>query len=430
MVARIVLMLTLVTAGELIFGLPYQTARFFRPTLLEAFNFTNTQLGDVFAVYGLFAMLSYFPGGPIADRYSARSLLTISLVLTGLGGFYMATYPGPLGMAILYGYWGVTTILLFWSALIRATREWGGDSSQGKAFGILEGGRGVVAALIASLGVVLFALGMPEDVANVSNEQRRAAFRSVILMYSFAVIGAGVLVWFMVPPAKHIGDSSQSLLRGAGIVIRKPVVWAQAGVIIMAYCGFRALDNYPLYLVQVMGMTEVDSATIASWAAYLRPVAAIGAGVIADRWSAVGTIRGSFVILTVSYLLLYLILPVGAGIGLVWANLAVSYMAVFGLRGVYFALLEENRVPPFLTGAVAGTVSFIGYTPDVFFGPITGRILDAAPGVVGHQNYFLFMFVTALLGLLLVAWTLRLQRKMTTDSWPADASLRMRPATK
>ncbi len=430
MVARIVLMLTLVTAGELIFGLPYQTARFFRPTLLEAFNFTNTQLGDVFAVYGVFAMLSYFPGGLIADRFSARSLLTISLVTTGLGGFFMATYPGPVGMAVLYGYWGVTTILLFWSALIRATREWGGDNSQGKAFGILEGGRGVVAAVIASLGVILFALGMPEDVASVSNEQRRIAFRSVILMYSIAVIGAGALVWFIVPVSKYIGDSSQGLLRGAGIVIRKPVVWAQAGVIIMAYCGFRALDNYPLYLVQVMGMSEVESAAVASWAAYLRPVAAIGAGVIADRWTAVGTIRGSFVILVGSYLMLHLFVPVGAGVGLVWANLAISYAAVFGLRGVYFALLEENRVPPFLTGAVAGTVSFIGYTPDVFFGPITGRILDATPGLVGHQNYFLFMFVTAMLGLLLVAWTLRLQRSMTRDSWPVDAGLLMRPSTK
>jgi hypothetical protein len=34
----------LIIAGEMIFGLPFHTARFFRPTLLEAFGFTNTQL--------------------------------------------------------------------------------------------------------------------------------------------------------------------------------------------------------------------------------------------------------------------------------------------------------------------------------------------------------------------------------------------------
>ena len=48
--SRYLLMLTLVVAGEIIFGLPFHTARFFRPTLLESFGFTNTQLGDVFAV--------------------------------------------------------------------------------------------------------------------------------------------------------------------------------------------------------------------------------------------------------------------------------------------------------------------------------------------------------------------------------------------
>ena len=51
-------MVALVLAGELIFGLPFHTARFFRPTFLEVFGFSNTQLGDVFAVYGITAMLA------------------------------------------------------------------------------------------------------------------------------------------------------------------------------------------------------------------------------------------------------------------------------------------------------------------------------------------------------------------------------------
>lgn len=423
MVARIAMMLTLVTVGELIFGLPYHTARFFRPTMLEAFNFTNTQLGDVFAVYGVVAMLAYFPGGMIADRFSARGLLTISLLSTALGGFYMATYPGPAGMAVLYAYWGVTTILLFWAALIRATREWGGDSAQGTAFGFLEGGRGIVAALFASLGVLLFALGMPDDAESVTNEQRREAFRTVIMMYSFATAGAGVLAWLIIPASRGVGDAAWNLLNGVALVLRKRLVWAQAGLIIAAYCGFRAVDNYPLYLVQVMGASEIESSVIASWASYLRPFAAIGAGLIADRFSTVGTIRGAFVLLAASYIMLYALFPVGAGVWLIYANLAISFAAVFGLRGVYFALLEENRVPPFLTGVVTGIVSFIGYTPDVFFGPITGRILDAAPGVEGHQNYFLLMFFISVAGVLLTVWTLRLRRDAKAASWPSQDEL-------
>ena len=34
----------------------------------------------------------------------------------------------------LWGFFGVSTILLFWAALIRATRDWGGPDAQGRAF--------------------------------------------------------------------------------------------------------------------------------------------------------------------------------------------------------------------------------------------------------------------------------------------------------
>ena len=428
--SRYLLMATLVFAGEIIFGLPFHTARFFRPTLLEAFGFTNTELGDVFAVYGVMAMISYFPGGILADRFSARSLLTISLFTTGVGGFYMATYPGVLGMALLYGYWGVTTILLFWAALIRATREWGGAISQGKAFGILEGGRGVAAALFATLGIAVLAWYLPENVALVSDEERRAGFRAVILLYSFAAIAAAMFAWLLITPVKHLGDSSQSLIHGAAIVTTRPLVWAQAAVIICAYCAYKGLDNYSLYAVQVLGMNEVDGAQLSAYGAYIRPVAAIAAGVVADRWSASKLIGALFFVLLISYAMLSFALPDGSGLTVIYANIFVSFFAVFGLRGVYFALLEDNKTPQYLTGAVAGMVSFVGYTPEIFFAPITGRILDASPGIVGHQNYFLFLTAVMAVAIVVVVWLLRLQKSDSQAHWPRSPALDTQSSTK
>ena len=428
--SRYFLMATLVFAGEIIFGLPFHTARFFRPTLLEAFGFTNTELGDVFAVYGVMAMIAYFPGGMLADRFSARSLLTISLATTGIGGFYMATYPGTLGMALLYGYWGVTTILLFWAALIRATREWGGAVSQGKAFGILEGGRGVAAALFATFGIAVLAWYFPDNAALVSNEERRTAFRAVILLYSFAAIAAAMFTWILIPSVKHLGDSSQSLFHRAAVVTTRPLVWAQAAVIICAYCAYKGLDNYSLYAVQVLGMNEVDGAQLSAYGAYIRPVAAIAAGVVADRWSASKTIGALFFVLLISYAMLSFALPDGSGLMVIYANIFVSFFAVFGLRGVYFALLEENQTPQYFTGAVTGMVSFVGYTPEIFFAPITGRILDASPGIVGHQNYFLFLTAVMAVAIVVVAWLLRLQKSDSQAHWPQSPVLDTQPSTK
>ena len=427
---RFILMATLVFAGEIIFGLPFHTARFFRPTLLEAFEFTNTQLGDVFAVYGVAAMIAYFPGGMLADRFSARVLLTVSLIATGAGGFYMATYPGAVGMALLYGYWGVTTILLFWAALIRATREWGGVTSQGRAFGILEGGRGIAAALFATIAVAVLAGLLPDDAALANDEERRAAFRVVILLYSFAAIATALLTWFLIPAVKHVGDSSQSLFHGAAVVITRPLVWVQAAVIICAYCGYKGLDNYSLYAVQVLGMNEVEGAQLSAYGAYIRPVAAVAAGFLADRWSASKTIGASFIVLLFTYAMLSFALPDGPGLAVIYANIFVSFFAVFALRGVYFALLEENKTPAYLTGAVTGMVSFVGYTPEIFFGPITGRILDASPGIVGHQNYFLFLTAVAALGIVVVAGLLRLQRSNSGVHWLRDAALDTKSSAK
>ncbi|MCB1848901.1 MAG: MFS transporter, partial [Halieaceae bacterium] len=122
--------------------------------MLEVFGLSNTQLGDIFAVYGVVALLAYFPGGAIADRYSARALMTLSLVATALGGFYLATLPPPPMLYLLFAYWGLTSILLFWAALIKATRDWGGQHTQGLAFGVLDGGRGLVASVLATLAML------------------------------------------------------------------------------------------------------------------------------------------------------------------------------------------------------------------------------------------------------------------------------------
>ena len=411
-------MFALIVAGEIVFGLPFATMRFFRPTLMEVFDFTNTQLGDLFAVYGVTAMLSYFPGGALADRYTARFLLTASLLATATGGLFMLTIPSALPMAALYGFWGVTSIFLFWGALIRATREWGGQKSQGLAFGILEGGRGLVAALVATVAVFVFASIMPENVSLASDEVRRSGMQAVILVYTVATAATAVLVWFTVPVPDVAEIRQRNPIIGMGLVLRRPVIWAQAAIIICAYCGYKGLDNYSLYAVQVLGMDEVRGAAFATWGTWIRPFAALAAGVLADRYNAARSIGVTFTILVVSYAALSVLEPSAAMVNFVYANLLVTFAAVFALRGIYFALLEENRTPTFLTGAAVGLVSLVGYTPEIFFAPITGRILDANPGLVGFQNYFLFLAVISAVGVAVVAMLLWLRKGGQERMWP------------
>jgi len=410
MLRRLLFITTLVIAGEMVFGLPFHIARFFRPTMLDVFGFTNTQLGDIFAIYGITATLSFFPGGALADRFSARRLLTLALIATSAGGLYMSTIPGAAQMAVLYGYFGVTTIFLLWGALIRATREWGGDTSQGVAFGTLEGGRGLIAALIAGAGVLLLAFYMPEDASLASDAERRAALRSVILLYSAVAFAAGLLVWFVVPDSDTATLSARNPFLGMLEVINRPLIWAQAAIVISAYCLFKGTDYYSLYAQKAFAMDEVEAARITAYGAYARVFAAIAAGFIADRFSAARSILVTFTVLALTFLALGAITPALVGTTVIILGAAITLCGVFALRGIYFALLEETRTPRHVTGAAVGLVSVVGFTPDIFFAPIAGRILDADPGIEGHMNLFVLLAAVAAAGVGTAIWLMRLQR--------------------
>ena len=238
-------MLALIVAGEAVFSLPFHVARFFRPTVLQVFDLSNTELGAAQAVYGVVAMLAYFPGGPLADRFPARRLLTVSLLATSLGGLYFVTFPPIRGLSLLFGFWGLTTILLFWAALIRATREWGGESKQGRAFGILDGGRGLLAAVMAAVAVAVFEQLMPGDPTDAI---RARALRGIIYMYTGVTAGAGILCWVFVPESKSTLPPGRKLRTHIGGVVRMRRVWLQALIVVCAYIGYKGVDGSRMLL--------------------------------------------------------------------------------------------------------------------------------------------------------------------------------------
>jgi len=192
---------SLVLAAESIYMLPY-LRRIFQTSMEEAFGLGAVDIGLLNSMYGLVALAAYFPGGWLADRISARKLLAFSLFSTGLGGLYMASIPSQTGLIVLYAFWGVTSILTFWAALIKAVRNWGGNDQQGMGFGFFEAGRGLVAALLASTATVVFAYGGSATDSLVK----------VITYYSAVTLFAAVLVWLLVPD--DFGRCDRSALIG------------------------------------------------------------------------------------------------------------------------------------------------------------------------------------------------------------------------
>ena len=64
-------------------------------------------------------------------------------------------------------------------------------------------------------------------------------------------------------------------------------------------------------------------------------------------------------------------------------NLILVSMAVFGLRGIYFALVHESGIPFEVTGVAIGVISMIGLSPDIFMPLLGGMLLDTYQGAEG-----------------------------------------------
>lgn len=75
-------------------------------------------------------------------------------------------------------------------------------------------------------------------------------------------------------------------------------------------------------------------------------------------------------------------------------------IAIFSLRGIFYSLLEEIKLPITITGIAVGIISFIGYMPDIFIGPIFGYFLDKSTDINSFQNCFLILFLLSISGII------------------------------
>jgi len=376
--------------------LPFVVARVFRPTFLHAFELTNFQLGSAFSAYGLSAMLSYFLGGPLADKFPPRKLMALSLVVTGLSGFFMATLPGLGALTILYAFWGVSSILLFWAASIKSIRQLGG-TDQGLAFGSVDAGRGLLAAVVASASVLLMEFLLPVPAEEAQAEMLSSALSQIINGFSAFILILGLLVWWLFPKRQQPQKASTAIVWKQ--VLHRPQVWWQALVVLCAYVGYKVTDDFSLYASDALNFNDVKAAHMGTISFWMRPVAALLAGFLGDRFRHSKVILWFFAIMLVGSLLM------ASGFlshFRVWAtalNIAALSLGIYGVRGLYYALLQEAHLPMSITGSVVGFVSVVGYTPDIFMGPLMGYFLDRYPGITGHQWVFAFLAGFSLLGL-------------------------------
>ena len=393
----------LILAGEAVFLLPFILIRVFRAIIRDTFVMSDAQIGEAQAMYGVTAVIAYFFGGFFADKFEPRKLLSISLIATGLGGLWMITIPSIGSLKILYGFWGVSTILLFWAALIKATRQWGNEQNQGLSFGLLEGGRGAFAATIATVGAFIPTLLFGEDTANISQEEKILSMQYIIGFVTFVVLLVSAFIWKILPKNSDDIKEQQKMhlnLLKAFKLLMQPKILFHAIIIVCAYSAYKITDVYAIYAKDVWNFTNEQSSYFGTSIQWLRPFAAFFIGWIADRYVASKFILYAFALMTACSIF------IGFGLientPLVFSMLTFFIMVVgtYSLRGLYFAIIEEAKTPIAITGTVVGIISVLGFTPDIFMSLLSGYMLGGNPTVVEYQNLFQLFALFPLVGLL------------------------------
>ncbi len=380
-------------SGGIIFMLPFLQEVFYIP-LAQALDLNNTQVGWLMSVFGATSLLAYFPGGWLADRVSPRKLITSSLLSTGAAGLYFSTFPSYEICLAIHAFWGVSIAFLFWGALIRVTRSWAPPEDQGKAFGILESGRGIGEALPSSAFVLVFAVMGSGD----------QALSMVIIQYSVIFLLLGILAWFILDDTvdKEDGASERPKvgLNEVIAVLKMPVVWLIATVIFTGYCAYWGLFRYTSLATDIFALSVTIGATLSTAKMWLKPLAAFIAGFVADRLGVAKSITWLFMVLTASYTVVAVLPGKSSFIPVMLINLAIASLAVYAMRGIYFALLGEGGVPVAVTGTATGVISAIAFTPDVFMPLLGGVLLDRFPGAAGYRYFFSTTAAICVVGLI------------------------------
>lgn len=385
------------------YSLPYMKSSFYDP-MQQALSLSHTQIGNLLTTYGLVAMVSYFVGGWFADKFSVKKLITLSMVVSGLLGFYFASFPSYGMLVVIFVLWGFTTIMTFFPASVKVVRMLGTESEQGRLFGFYEGLSGVSGTVISFIGLYFFGKFAAITVG----------FKYVVWLYSISSIVCGIILYFLIDDKKDGGKSDDGMSISSFLkVITMPKAWLIGLIIFSVYLVFSSLTYLSPYLseVYVMPMTVVSALSIIR-TYVIKMGASPVTGIITDKvGSSVKVMFVGFILMAISTAA-FLIIPKSTSF--MWIaviNMIILSVLLFGARGIYFATVSESNIPIETTGAVVGFASFLGFSPDAFYYTVAGNWLDKY-GQTGYTYIFILSVVFAFVGIF-SAYTLMKMNKKT-----------------
>ncbi|MFX15114.1 MFS transporter [Salmonella enterica] len=385
----------LILGGGTIFKLSSMKDVFYVPMQAD-WGLTNTQIGFGFTVYAIVQTVGLFSSLYIADRFSKKILLPVGLIGVGLCGAYLTTLPSFSGYLIAFGAMAFFGEVVYWPVLLKAVRLLGTRDEQGRMFGFLEAGRGVVDVLIASGALFVF----------VHFGEGKTGMQAGLVYYTLVTILVGIITYFIVDSddrssSRDDEDINKQVFTGIKNVIKSPNLWLASFCIFFVYSAYCGLTYFIPFLKDIYALPVALVGAYGIINQYgLKMVGGPVGGFLADKiaHSPVIYLKWTFLISAIA-MLLFIQLPhdsMNVYLGMA-ATLGFGAI-IFSQRAIFFAPMDEIGTPREFAGSAMAFGCIIGYMPSMFAYTLYGSLLDNFSGIQGYNYVFSVMVAFSLLG--------------------------------
>lgn len=387
---RILFIVTLVSFGSsVLFQIIYLRFVFYQP-IIEALSITNTQLGALGGVYGMVATICYLPGGIIADKIHAKYLASAGFISTALVTFWFALLPSYNSLLLIFGLYGMTSVLIFWGIRYKLVRLVSSEITYPKNIGLSYGIYGLAGLVLNFIALKVF---------ETSGTDASTGLVAILIISAILNLIFGVATLFIVPKFDDEIKANASFNINEFVeALKHPGVWLTTASMFFIYGAYAALTYTTPYLTEIFGASLALVSIISMIRTYgISLFSAPIIGGIATKMNSPAKVLILIMALTAISGMVLAFLPTTQAM-LIVAIIVVLVAGFFtsGAYGIASSQFTESAVPTRIFGTATGILSVIAFLPDMFVYPMAGKWLDQNPGVTGYQYIFYFIIAFSL----------------------------------
>jgi OPA family sugar phosphate sensor protein UhpC-like MFS transporter len=333
------------------------------PAIALDLGYHKLVLGLIGSAFSTVYALGLFMNGPLAERFGAKRLITLGLMLSAIVNFLFGFAELSVAMILLWAVNGYAQST-GWPSVVKIISEWFGES-RGKVGGLFGTCflAGSMAALVLS-GYIQSAFGW------------RAAF----------ILPSMILIAFIIPfnvgmkeknEDHRIEEGNRTLVSGPQSILSKQILTISASYILLQFVRSGLSLWAPTYVFEVFRAPMA----YASYGAAIIPlggiIGSVLSGWISDKLSGSRRIP-IMVAMTAGLTLILLMLQGIAALGLT-VGVAFLFLSGFTLYGPHVMMtttIPMDNADAYGAAKVAGLIDGLGYVGLIFADPFIGWIVD------------------------------------------------------